>query len=59
MSLKNETADALYAAIGDAVKDTGVTKNIAALRELAEAFSLVASTGSGTRDSAGRNAVTG
>ncbi|WP_276822610.1 hypothetical protein [Mycolicibacterium mageritense] len=49
MSLKNETADALFSAINEAV---GQTKDIQALHALAEAFSLVAGTGYGSRDSA-------
>lgn len=57
MSLKNETADVLYTAIKEAVAQT---KDIQALHVLAEAFSLVASTGAGTRDSSrGGKVVTG
>ncbi len=47
MSLRDETADALMGAIKEAV---GQTKDIEALRVLAESFALVAETKAGTRD---------
>jgi hypothetical protein len=49
MALKDETADALFTAIKEAV---GQTKDIQALHVLAESFAAVAGTGLGARNPA-------
>lgn len=47
MALRDDTADALFEAIKEAV---GQTKDIQALHALSEAYAFVAGTGFGTRN---------